>query len=72
MFQNLFPPVLDTASPRRQKKSDVFKVPDSPPPPHRRNDKKLSEIDDEMEEARKTRALTKTDLSILALSLIHI
>ena len=49
--------------PRR--KSDVFKVPDSPPPP-KQACQRLAEIEAEMEAARETRNLTKIDLAILA------
>ena len=68
----MFPPTQESlsrdrhrsGSPLPQKKSDVFKVPDSPPPP--RAYQNLIEIEEHMNVAKDSRTLTKVDLSILA------
>ena len=52
-------------SPQGQKKSEVHKVPESPPP-KKPASLQLAELEEEMNETRKTRTLTKIDLSILA------
>ena len=72
-MQTVFPPtqVMRSMQQERQqrqrqelRKSDVFKVPDSPPPKHA--GQRLGEIEEEMNSAKETRTLTKVDLSILA------
>ena len=55
--------------PSNRRKSDVFKVPYSPPPksaPSGYAGQRLGEIERDMEAAKESRTLTKVDLSILA------
>ena len=61
-MQDVIPPTVDLSI-LPKKKSDVFKVPDSPP---KQACLRLAEIETEMNAARESRKLTKIDLSILA------
>ena len=95
LFQTFFPPTQEIVCMRQQRrpnpdlpprKSDVFKVPESPPPPKgSAGSNQLVDLESEMQLAKSTRKLTKNDLAILAsleqaktlqkyldLSLIHI